>query len=87
MPFFTADRDRSIGLFQVRADDLRQFKHRDLSLLEDRLQFVVGVNVSFVLAVLKFVFLDVGPEFLRDFRPRNRGCAHYCRELNVEAKK
>ena len=40
---------------------LRHVKHRHLVLLENRTEFVVGVNHALVLAVLEFIFFDVRP--------------------------
>ena len=50
-------------LNQVRGDELGQLKHADgFFAVEDRLQLVVGVDLSSDLLVLKAIFLDIVPE-------------------------
>ncbi len=49
------------------------FKHRNgLFAVEDRLELVVGVDLGPHLGILKFVLLDVVPEFFRQVGPRER---------------
>ena len=70
MPFFNAC--QLTGLFQVGADDLRQFKHRHLVLAEQGAQLGVRVDVALVCGILKIMLLDVFPDLFGDLGARNR---------------
>ena len=52
---------------------LGHFKHRNgLLAVEDRLELVVGVDLGSHLGILKFVLLDVVPEFFGQIGPGER---------------
>ncbi len=63
---------------QVSANQLCHFKHRDGSLpVENFAEDRVCINVSAILAVLKIVLADVGPQFLDDFGAGDRLFTHH----------
>lgn len=66
-------------LFDVSADEFRQFKHRrGIIAAEESFQLVVSVDVAFVFGVLETVFFDVVPDLFRDFAARLRSGANDC---------
>ena|SRR3989344_254106 len=60
-------------LLHVRRDELCHLEHRDLALAaEDSLQLVVGEDIPLIRRILKVILLDVDPELLDHFSPRER---------------
>jgi hypothetical protein len=65
----SAERIASETLFQMLRDELCHLEHRNgLFAVENCLQHGIGIDVAAILGVLKFVFLDVVPKLLREFR-------------------
>ena len=56
-------------------DRLGHLKHVQFLTAKDRLQLIVGQDFSFVLWILKFVLLNVGPNLFCDFTSRQWFCA------------
>jgi hypothetical protein len=59
----------------VFVDRLGHLEHVQFITAKDRLQLIVGQDFSFVLWILKFVLLDVRPNLLCYFTPRQWFCA------------
>ena len=59
------------GLFQVGIDQLGQFEHRYLVFVENGTQLRISVDITAIAGILKVVFLDVIPDFLRDLGARH----------------
>lgn len=49
------------------ANQAGHFKHADLLLAKNLEQFVIGIDIAFVLCVLQIVGFDVVPHFFDDF--------------------
>lgn len=75
--FWKADRPPWGLLDDVTGDQLGHFKHRNLFLAtEYDLESGVRIDHPPVGCVLQTIFLDVVPEFLGQFAPRNRSGTH-----------
>ncbi len=71
-------------LGQMLIDVLGHLEHRDLSLAaKHRSQFVIGIDISPVFAVLKIMTLDVGPDLLGNLGSRHGVAADNRRECGT----
>ena len=60
--------NRRKKLTKMLTDELRHFKHIDHGFTaKDGFELIVGIDISFVLGILKIVLLDVFPKGANDF--------------------
>ena len=65
--------DSQMSLLEVLVDEPCHLEHGNLlASAEHGAEVVIGVDHATVLRILKSLTLDVGPQFLRHFRARNR---------------
>src|SRR5437868_11132830 len=68
-------------LFQVLVNRLSHLEHVQFLTAKDWLQLLVGQDFSFVVWILKMVFLNVCPNFFGDFSSRQCLCADNSRQV------
>ena len=68
----------------MSGNELGHFEHRNLILLENGAELVVGHDVALVLGVLEVVFLDVVPHTLHHLTAAHRTLTHHCLQFGAE---